>query len=33
MQCHKCDAMAAQQDTYAKDYKHLGSFRWAAERG
>jgi hypothetical protein len=33
LQCHKCEALAIQQEQYAKDYKHLGSFRWAAKRG
>jgi hypothetical protein len=33
LQCHKCEALAVQQDQYGKDYKHLGSFRWAAKRG
>jgi predicted nucleic acid-binding Zn-ribbon protein len=33
LQCHKCEAIAVQQDTYGKDYKHLHTFRWGANRG
>jgi hypothetical protein len=32
LQCFRCDAIAAQQDRYAQDYKHMHVFRWGATR-
>jgi hypothetical protein len=33
LMCWKCDAIAAQQDTYAKEHRHMAALRWGAERG